>query len=211
MHTRIFFLTILLTSLSACKSLAPRFEYQGEPHNYAWYLRTHIEPLAAKVAGIPVRRFNPDWCFANELRAKEFPVELAEKLAVDRKSQLDRGYTQVDFKLYKPFGLQGPDYISIGTFRNCVTNEYGTFVFAMKHGKLLDVLRFGPSSFGMLSMLDLANQPHHNDKAGQAAPKPPELGVFWQECFECDVVARITWDAAQARFGETQSLMPSED
>ncbi len=209
MLTRIFFLASLLFTISACKNLAPRFEYQAEPQNAAWYLRTHIEPLARKVAGIPVQLFNPDWCFANELRLEDFPPELAQKLAENRKSQLESSFTQVDFKLKQPFGLQGPDYISIGVFHNCTTNDYGTFVFAIKHEKLLDVLvGFGSSNFGILSTQDQANQNQHNDKTVQNSS---DTEVFWQSCFNCDGGANITWDATRARFGEIKSAMPADD
>lgn len=211
MTVRIVFLILLLISMSACKSLAPRFQYQAEPRNYAWYLRTHIEPLAVKVAGIPVQRFNPDWCFANELRTQDFPPELAQKLAADRALQLASGYSQVDFKLKQPYGLEGPDYVSIGSFHNCATNEYGTFVFAIKQEKLLDVVGFGPSTFAILSTWGRAGQKRQSNKTEQASPISTDFEVFWQECFECDVVARVTWDASHARFGRIQSLMPPDE
>ena len=65
-----------LLALAGTAQAALQVTVAPHPDGSAWTMRTTLEPTGTSLRGMPLSRFDPNWCAADELTADAFPAAL---------------------------------------------------------------------------------------------------------------------------------------
>ncbi len=67
---------VAMLAMASAAQAALRVTVASHPEGSVWTLRTTLEPAGTSLRGMPLSRFDPAWCVADELTADAFPAAL---------------------------------------------------------------------------------------------------------------------------------------
>ncbi len=105
-----------LLALAGSAQAALQVTVAPHPDGSAWTMRTTLEPGGTSLRGMPLSRFDPAWCAADELTADAFPAALRDT------AEWPLGYAGADagaFALSGDFGSGRHLQLFLGVYRQC--------------------------------------------------------------------------------------------
>lgn len=146
-----------------------------EPKNYAWWLRITFAPAHKELYGIPIKKIDPTWTIASQLKKEAIPHEVLfeggqDNMIVDGIDFIQKG----DFNNDKI-----EDLALVGVFQG-LKNQQGMFFLILTKNKNGSWEKaYLQNWFGKPGFLGLSGNGHKL--------------VLWF-CMECGGFSEITWD-----------------